>query len=476
MSDLTSRVPKRPLIWPDAVLDLAEMLADSTLPIFAVGGAVRDAYFGMPLHDLDLAVERGATPLARRIANTLNGAVYVMDTERDVARVIAQTSNGRLSIDVAAFRGPDLLTDLVERDFTLNAMAVDLREPDRLIDPLNGEADLIGKLVRRCSENSIAKDPIRALRAVRQSVQLNAHIEKQTMLDIRANAGHLYDTSQERVRDEFIKLLAGPRPHAALRVAHMLGLLSPIMPDVAALSSDSIEHTLRVIENLHEIYNVISPRRNDNTAAAFGLGAFVVALDRYRRKLQEHLAVEWPNERPHRALLNIVGLLSPVVPEPQQLVAYIDSLTEHLRLSNPERAHLISIFKADPRPILAESPLDVLVQHRFWHAAGASGIDLILLTLSRYLADNELNIDHDDWVRVLERARVLLDAYFGRYTEIVAPPPVTDGNRLMNKLRITPGPVIRELLDLIREGQVTGSITNEESALAAARSYLTGSG
>jgi hypothetical protein len=137
---------------------------------------------------------------------------------------------------------------------------------------------------------------------------------------------------------------------------------------------------------------------------------------------------------------------------------------------------LISIFKADPRPILAESPLDVLVQHRFWHAAGASGIDLILLTLSRYLADNELNIDHDDWVRVLERARVLLDAYFGRYTEIVAPPPVTDGNRLMNKLRITPGPVIRELLDLIREGQVTGSITNEESALAAARSYLTGSG
>jgi hypothetical protein len=472
MNDLTPREPKRPIRWPDAILDLADTLADSALPIYAVGGAVRDAYFGMPLHDLDLAIESGATPLARRIANTLGGDVYVMDADRDVARVTAQTSHGRLSIDVAAFRGPDLLTDLVERDFTLNAMAVDLRHPNLLIDPLNGETDLIGKLIRRCSERSIASDPIRALRAVRQSVQLSAHIEKQTMFDIRANAGRLYETSPERVRDEFMKLLAGPRPHAALRIAHILGLLAPIMPDVTALPADQIDHTLRVIENVHEIYNVISPRRNDNTAAAFGLGALVVALDAYRRKLQEHLAYEWPNERPHRALLNVAGLLSAVMPNVQHIGSYIDSITEHLRLSNPERSRLLSILRVDPRPIIAPEPLDVLTQHRFWHSAGLAGIDLIILTLARYLADNRLNINQDDWVRVLERARVLLDAYFGRHGEIVAPASVIDGNRLIKALDLKPGPVIRELLDLIREGQVTGTVTDEESALAAARVYL----
>src|SRR5688572_14500362 len=120
MSDLTPRQPRRPLLWPDSTLDLADTLSDSALPVYVVGGAVRDAYFGMPLHDLDLAVQSGAAPLARRIANALAGDIYVMDADRDVARVIAQTPHGRLSIDVAAFRGPDLLTDLIERDFTLN--------------------------------------------------------------------------------------------------------------------------------------------------------------------------------------------------------------------------------------------------------------------------------------------------------------------------------------------------------------------
>lgn len=472
MNDLTPRQPRRPLLWPDAVLDFTDVLVDSPLPVYAVGGGVRDAYFGMPLHDLDLAVESGATPLARRIANALGGDVYVMDTERDVARVIAQTPNGRLSVDVAAFRWPDLLTDLAERDFTVNAMAVDMRQPDLLIDPLNGEADLIGKLIRRCSEHSVAHDPIRALRAVRQSVQLNAHIEKQTMLDVRANAGRLYDTSPERVRDEFIKLLAGPRPHAALRVAHALGLLAPIMPDVAALQPAKIEHTLRLVENLDEIQNVISPRRNDNTAAAFGLGALVVALDAYRRKLQEHLAAEWPNERPHRALLNIAALMSVVALEPPQLSSYVDSVVEQLRLSNPERTRLLGILKANSDPVIAEAPLDVLTQHRYWYVTGPAGIDVIILTLARYLADNELNIDHDEWVRVLEHARVLLDAFFGRYDVIVAPTMVIDGNRLMKALGLKPGPVIRELLDLIREGQVSGTVKDEESALSAAQNYL----
>lgn len=472
MNDLTPRAPKRPLRWPETMLGLLDTLCDRPLPVYAVGGSVRDAYFGTPLHDLDLAIESGAAPFARRIANALDGDVYIMDTERDIARVIVQTPDGRLSIDIAAFRGPDLLTDLIERDFTLNAIAVDLRQPDRLIDPLNGETDLIGRLIRRCSEHAIASDPIRALRAVRQSVQLNAHIEKHTMFDIRANAGRLYETSPERVRDEFMKLLAGPRPHTALRIAQVLGLLSSIMPDVDALPPPGLEHALRFIENLYEIRNVISPRRSDNSAAAFGLGALVVALDLYRGRLQDHLAHEWPNDRPHRALLNVAGLLQTVMPDAQQLGAYIDSVTEHLRLSNPEQARLLKILRADPETVTKREPLDKLMQHRFWHVSGAAGIDVIILTLARYLADQGVNINQNEWVRVLERARVLLDAYFGHYDEIVAPQSVIDGNRLMKVLDLKPGPVIRKLLDAIREGQVIGTVLDEESALSVARSQL----
>lgn len=479
MNDLTPRLPIRPLLWPDAVLDLTDLLADSDQPVHIVGGAVRDAWFGAPLHDCDIVTPTGATRLARRIADMLNGDVYVMDAERDVARVMAETPQGRLSIDVAAYRGPDLLTDLIERDFTVNAMAADVRDPFMLIDPLDGESDLTKKLIRRCTEHAITHDPIRALRAVRQSIQLNAHIEKETMRDIRAAAPRLYETSPERVRDEFIKILATARPHTALRVMLPLGLLAPVLPDVAALPEADRDRALATVEHIAAILIVISPRRTDNTAAAFGLGSFVVALDAFRRKLQAHLDTEWANERPHRALLHLAALLragaagnAQVVSGAQSLTQYMDQAAEHLRLSNPERARLLTLLKANVDILTSAAPLDVLAQHRFWHTNGVGGVDAVLVGLAHTLAVAGVQLDQDHWVRTLERARLLFEAWFMRQAEVVAPPPVIDGNLLMSALQLKPGPIIRDLLDAIREGQVTGRVTDTESALALAREYI----
>lgn len=469
MSDLTPRVPTRPLLWPDMLLDLADFLADAQQPVYIVGGAVRDAYLGFPLHDIDLVTPRGASALARRIADFLKGDIYVMDAERDVARVFTQTPDGPLGIDIAAYRADDLLGDLTARDFTLNAMAVDLRDLAHLIDPLNGEEDLKRKFLQRCAPDSISSDPVRGLRAVRQSIQLNAHIEKLTVSDIRANAGRLYETSPERVRDEFMKILAGPRPYTAVRILLTLGLLTPVLP-AADLSAEPRDAMLKAMEGLAGIQSVISPRRTDNTAAAFGLGAFVVALDRFRREFQAHLAVEWPNERKHAALLYLAIALRAAVSAGQPVAA--EDVAEHLRLSNPERARLVALLRPSPAFITDESTLDVLAQHRYWHAFGVSGIDMLLVTLAEYIAAHGVEIEQDDWVRVLERARILLETYFTRHAEIVAPKPFIDGNTLMAALKIRPGPVIGRLLDHLREQQVIGAVTDADSALAAARTFL----
>ncbi len=474
MNSMIPRVPIRPLIWPDTILELAEQLTDSDQPIYIVGGAVRDAYFGLPLHDCDLVTPVGAAALARRIANLLKGDVYVMDAERDVARVLADTPAGRLSLDVAAYRASDLLTDLTERDFTFNAMAVDLRAPELLIDPLDGETDLKHKLIRRCTDHAIAHDPIRALRAVRQSVQMRAHIEKMTMHDIRANAGRLYETSPERVRDELVKILATQRPHAALRVMISLGLLQPILPEVAALPEDDLLSAVRTVEHISSILTVISPGRTDNTASAFGLGAMVVAMDKFRPRLQSHIGLIWPTDRPHRAILQLMALVLAVKDAGGMVnvTDYADRLVAHLRLSNAERVRLLAVLRADLSIISADDPLNALAQHRFWHVLDVAGVDVVLLGLAQYLTQAGMNLQHKRWVRVLERARTLLDAFYMRHDEIVAPPPVIDGTQLMAALSLKPGPVIRELLDLVREGQVTGEITDRESALASTREYL----
>ncbi len=496
MPDVSPRLPSRPLRWPDAVLELRDLIADVESPAYLVGGVVRDALLGRPTRDIDIITEQGIG-LARLIANRMNGDFFPLDSERDVGRALVDTPEGRLQIDVAHFRADSLEADLADRDFRLNAMAADLHgDLSLLIDPLGGEQDAIDHLIRRCNPASISRDPIRALRAVRQSVKLAARIEAETKADLRAAAPHLYDTSPERVRDEFMKILGLDKVSQALTVADTLGLLAVIVPETVALHDlkqpaphvfDGWRHTLAVVENLIGIFHVLSPGRSDQAAAQFSFGMTAVALDRFSPQLRLHLDRTYPEGRTHRALLCLAALLHDTG---KPLVAAVDASgqphfphhEDHsaaiaqqralaLRLSNAERQRLVTITQNHMRPLWLDdvSPLSV---HRFWRATGDAGVDVCLLALADYLGTFGMTLPQDAWVRYLERIRALLEAYFDHYDTLVQPPVLIDGGGLISTLGLKPGPIIGVLLDLIREGQVVGAITSADDALRAARDYL----
>jgi poly(A) polymerase len=473
--------PQRPLLWPDVVHKIQDSLVEYPAPVYIVGGAVRDACLRRPIHDLDLATAVDAIPLARKIANRMRGDFYVLDKARDVGRVLldvtaADSPAQRLILDVARLRGADLLADLRDRDFTFNAIAVDLKgDLSQVIDPLNGVRDLEARIIRRCSEYSIQNDPIRTLRAVRQSVQFHARIEPQTLQDIRATSRALENASQERLRDEFINMLTLPRPHAALRVADALGLLAAVVPETSHLHgyelpsphvADGWQHTMFVVEKLNAIVAIISPARTDNTAATFDLGMVVMALDRYRRQLQDHLAQSWPGDRPHRALLFLAALLH------NNDADDVRSRAAALRLSNHEKQRLAAIAAHHAQPLSLPQPPTDLDMHRFWHSLGDAGIDVCLLALADYLGTVGNELDQDEWIQVVEQIRKLLEAYYDRHDQVVAPVPLVDGEQLMKALDLQPGRRIGQLLTLIREGQVTGEIKTVEDALNLARLRL----
>ncbi|MCA9907591.1 MAG: CCA tRNA nucleotidyltransferase [Anaerolineae bacterium] len=456
------------LAWSDEALDLFEQIASLQIPAFVVGGAVRDALLRLPLKDLDLATPDDGLKLARRIANTLGGAYYPLDSERSVGRAIIDLAQGKLVIDVARFRGDDLAADLNDRDFTINAMAVDLLDdPQRLIDPTGGVADARARLLRQCNRSAIAADPVRTLRAVRQSVQLGFRIEATTLADVRAQATRLESVSPERSRDEFFRLLALPKASTALKVADVLGLLDVVLPEAQHLHErDTWQRALIMIERLGEIYLTISPRRTDETAARFSLGMIVMGLDRYRQQLQAHLSERWADDRPHLALLTFAILLMHAV-SPDAA----DKRAALMPLSNRERDRLSLIlryFADDPVP----DDLSVLALHRYWRRLGAAGVDVVILELAAYLADTGIEIDQDDWIQRIGHARTRLEAYFDRYGEVVEPAVLVDGGALMKALALKPGPVVGKLLDAIREAQVVGTVSTVDDALALARSYV----
>lgn len=453
---LTPHLPYRPLLWPDFVLDLQDILPELTAdPVYAVGGAVRDALLNRPLKDLDLVVPGHAIKLARQLANRLDGKFFVLDAERDVGRALVPVDGETLVIDVAAFRGAGLLDDLQDRDFTINAMAVNLAaDPNLLIDPLQGAADLKAKLLRRCSDWALSSDPARLLRAIRISVQLGLRVEPETLKDLKANVEALVQVSPERLRDELIKLLALPKAAGGLRVLEAVGLLRQVLPGDFSPAFPAADYLTQMIAAF--VHNRM------DVPSSFSIGSLIMEIDYLRDFIRAHLHFSWPNDRPHHALL-VLGLL----------FSADSSAFEHnadsLRLSNDEIVRLGLMQQA-----LAAFPdsAEVLILHRFWYRYGAAGVDACFLTLAWHLSEQGAEIKQQRWIALIDRVRYMLEAYFKRYDEIVAPPPLLSGNELISTFQLAPGPIIGQLLDHVREAQVTGAARTPDEALAAARAYL----
>ena len=475
----SNSLPNRVLVWDDLIFDLQDRLAALDTPIYMVGGVVRDAFLRRPIADVDIATAGSGIAVARKIANVLKGAFYPLDPDRDVGRALVDTPNGRITFDVASFRGADLEADLRDRDFTINAMAVDLHgDLNAVIDPCGGERDLVAKTIRRCNPQSLAQDPIRTLRGVRQSIKFGFRIEPDTLADIRQTAPRLSEVSAERVRDEIFNILSVIRPHAALRVADSLGLLAPILPEAAALKArpgaaalpDGFALALNTIEQLTHVLTAISPRRTDETAAQFTLGTLVMAFDRFRKPLQAHMNRNYADDRTQQSLLVLALLLDHINAED------IEVRAAELRLSNPEKDRLMALARHRERfaAVLTtgKSEIDPLTIYRYWRDTGESGVDIILLDLARTLANSGVSIHQDLWLKRVEDAGTLLYGYFHRREEWIEPPVIINGRGLMDALRLKPGRTVGELLEAIREAQVTGNVTNAEDALDLARRLL----
>ena len=168
--------------------------------------------------------------LARKVANALNADFLPLDDDPDTGRVIVTNEDSsRTFIDFATYRGTNLEEDLRARDFTINALAYNLRD-ETIFDPLDGAKDLRAKIIRACSPTSLSDDPVRILRAIRQAAAFEFHIDKGTRELMKQSAGQLGRVSPERLRDEVFKILKGPKPDASMLALEMLGVLHHLMP------------------------------------------------------------------------------------------------------------------------------------------------------------------------------------------------------------------------------------------------------
>lgn len=481
--------------------------------IYLVGGAVRDLLISRLSPDLDFAVPSNGISLARVVANALKADFMPLDQERDTGRVIVTEEDGsRIFLDFSIYRGlgvskgtvHSLEEDLRARDFTINAIALNLRD-ETIFDPLEGGNDLRAKFIRACSPTALSDDPVRILRGIRQAAGFGFKIEKNTRELMKQAVSQLGNISPERLRDETFKILKGPKPDAAMRALEMLGVLPHLMPELVAMKGveqsephmyEVWTHTLSVLDYLDQVISALRVGYDAEKTNDMFTGLLTLRLGRYREQIAKHFAEPLNIDRSMRSLLFFAALYHDVSkPETKTVeesgrirffnheVKGAEVAVERARafnLSNDETERLHVIIKnhmrihffADRLAGEKELPSRKAI-YRFFRDSGEAGVDLVLLSLADVRATRVHALTMDTWNAYLDVARILLENYWERPEEIVSPPRFLDGNELMRELDLKPGPLVGQLLESIRENQAAGNIENREQALAFVREELT---
>ncbi len=264
------------------ILRIAALAADKGASAYVVGGYVRDALMGRARSDVDITIVGDAVDFARQVANLFNSKAIVYERFGT-----AMVPIGDMHVEFVGTRREEyhansrkpvvtmgsLDDDLRRRDFTVNAMAASLA-PETLghvVDLFGGQADLADGVLRTPLDPvvTMSDDPLRMMRAARFAAQLGFRIDVETERAITSMADRIGIISQERITDEFLKILGAPLPSIGLKVLFQTGLLKHILPEVHALAGvdlvavgnreyrhkDVFLHTLQVVDNVAKVSN-----------------------------------------------------------------------------------------------------------------------------------------------------------------------------------------------------------------------------
>lgn len=459
--------------------------------IYLVGGCIRDHLTGRPTHDYDFVFQEQPLKAARAIADAFGGAFFILDKDRQIGRALITDEAGEKAVvDCSLIQGEDLRSDLRQRDFTINAIALDLTDMESWVDPLGGIQDLENKVLRLCSPASIVLDPVRSIRAVRfiQSFELDLNAE--TVLLIQEGAELLSSVSSERIRDEVFTILGLDRFEGSIALLESFHLMPVVFPEVIALKEvvpglphthNAFNHTVRVVEISGALMR--SMLQDDPGMENEFLDQAVSMLGKYRTDLKEYLQEQITPDRPILVLAHFAALyhdsaksrIEPVFksgknsfPGHARLGAVIAAeRARELALSNDEIDFISRIIrnhmKKEFRPGDEMENLDLWL-YRFFKEAGRAGIAGCFLHLADIMATYEDDLPPERWDRAIHSVERIMDAWFNRYDRVVRPPRLLNGNEIMGQFDMKPGEEIGRLLEEIREKQVLGIIQSRDDA------------
>lgn len=433
------------------------------LPVYIVGGFVRDLFLQRHSKDMDFVAVGSGIDLARGVARLLGPRTRInvfqtygtaqikykgLELEFVGARKESYSPESRNPMVSAG----TLDEDLARRDFTINAMAVSVNADSfgELLDPFNGIVDLHKRIIRTPLDPDItfSDDPLRMMRAVRFATQLQFDIFPETLEAIRRNASRIEIITKERINTELMKIMDSEHPSIGWRLLHDTGLLPFIFPELEALSGvetmegrghkDNFAHTLQVLDNV--------AAKSDNVWLRWAALVHDIAKP-VTKRYDPRLGWTFHNH-------NFIG---------EKMIPRIFT-----RMKMPLNANMKYVAKLvgmhmRPQSVGEEGVTDSAVRRMIFDAGDAAD-DLMLLAEADITSKNPAKVH-----RILENFKMVR----ARMAEVEEKdrirnfqPPV-DGREIMETFGIEPSDVIGHLKERIKDAILDGRIPNDHEAARA---------
>jgi tRNA nucleotidyltransferase/poly(A) polymerase len=471
--------------------------------LFLVGGTIRDIILGREPTDFDFAVSGSGLEFATAFARKVHGSLVVLSEPDDEARVVfwkpipgdsPRAGTVPVTFDFKGFGNRAIADDILRRDFTANALAVEIL-PDGvgdLLDIVAGRRDITERLLRPVTADSLKLDPLRLLRAIRIALELDFRIDE-SVFDLGRDVT-LKQTAPERIGVELLRIMECPGSYTYIRRLFDLGRLKDILPELGPLLDDEDlrEHSLRTYYKIEEIITDNSFFRRFGSEWTAYFDQWGATADR-QPPTADRPESDVPDPQPptpdpsplsfRRGLLKLAGLLHDLAkPETRFIntegeVHFYghDSLgaratarigRDRLRLSRAQTAMLSTLVAEHMRlHLLATAPdLTDRAVRRFFRDLGEEAFGLMILCFADGWATAGRTGHLEDTItRMIDQRRA--EAAKLKVKRFVT------GHDLI-ALGLKPGPAFKVILQELEDLQLEGVISSTEQGLDYLKAHL----
>ena len=451
LSRLKQEIRKDPILSK-----LSRLAKEKRIPLFLVGGYLRDLLFGTQGRDYDFALPKDASSSIKIIEQALCLHFFKVGKE-EMNTVTYRIFKEELSVDIAFLQGETIEEDLKRRDFTINAMAFSLR--DETFHSVEGSLEDMGqKLIRTVSGHSIDQDPLRMLRAIRYLCTLEGFIMDEDLIrKISSKKEQIRKISGERIKKELDQILLSSCPFIGMKSLYESTLLLTLFPELVGLEGlgQGEYHHLNVLPHILLMIEKIS----------WALEWVACRGTKISLTEEDWLALYYA------ALFHDIGKQDTYSEDEKGRVHFYfheshscqraEGMMERLKFSNQLKSRILHLVQHHMRILNLPGGTKEGALKRLVNQMGEETPLLVLHTLADKEASRGiLSIQIDE---VVEGHCLRILEWFGE-KDIVHPPPLINGHDVMAQ-GYSPGPQVGKILDLIRQKQVEGEIKNREEAL-----------